>query len=86
MKDLENNINDRLEFSGPATYKIVLKGTVPASWADNFGDLKLTSKQKDGQHRSILEGKILDQAQLSGILNAIYELHLSVIEVTLIDN
>jgi hypothetical protein len=35
----------------------------------------------DGKIESVLEGRILDQAALSGVLNKLYELHLPVMAV-----
>jgi hypothetical protein len=35
----------------------------------------------DGKIESVLEGRLLDQAALSGVLNTLYELHLPVMSV-----
>jgi len=37
--------------------------------------------QNDGKVQSVLEGRLVDQAALSGILNKLYELHLPVMSV-----
>ena len=35
----------------------------------------------DGKAESVLEGRLLDQAALAGVLNKLYELHLPVMAV-----
>ena len=35
---------------------------------------------------TVLEGELRDQTALAGVLNSLYELHLSVLSVTCLDN
>ena len=74
------------EFGGPATYRIVVQGTVSESWHRRFGDLEvMTSSPEIGEHRTILRGRLCDQAALHGVLDTLYALHLPILEVTRVD-
>jgi hypothetical protein len=44
-----------------------------------------SSVGRDGQATTVLEGRLADQAALSGVLNTLYELHLPVISVECLD-
>jgi len=65
-----------------AEYRIRVAGEVPASWSDRFGDMQITfEKEGDDKTVTVLEGRLRDQAALSGVLNTLYELHHSVLSV-----
>jgi hypothetical protein len=34
---------------------------------------------------AVLEGAVMDQTELSGVLNSLYEMHLPLVSVTLLD-
>jgi len=75
-----------LTFETPASYRIRALGHLDDSWSDRLGGMVINrAYTQDNQPISILTGSLLDQAALSGIMNAIYGLHLSVISVELID-
>ena len=71
---------DRYEFSAPGYYRIVVQGQLRANWSERIGAMQVLSPQKDSE-LTVLEGCVYDQAELSGILNTIYELHLPLISV-----
>ena len=60
------------------TYKIRIKGHLDQRWADWFGDLTLT-QQPDGT--TVLDGPVVDQAALFGILTKIHNLGMPLLEV-----
>jgi len=65
---------------GPAIYRICVRGHLDASWSDRIGGMQITeTRGPDGNPETILVGRLADQAALSGILNALYELHLPVL-------
>jgi hypothetical protein len=65
---------------GPAIYRICVRGRLDASWSDRIGGMQITeTRGPDGQAETILVGRLPDQAALSGILNALYDLHLPVV-------
>ena len=71
---------DRYEFSAPGYYRIVVQGRLRANWSERIGAMQVLSPQQDSE-LTVLEGHVYDQAELSGILNTIYELHLPLISV-----
>ena len=60
----------------PNTYRIDVQGDL-AAWEGRLGGLQMSSRhdRRYGQVTS-LSGPVQDQAELFGILNTIYELHL----------
>ena len=71
------------QFSKPAIYQIEVTGRIPATASQRLEGMQITESQtEDGGAKTILVGRLSDQAALSGILNALYELHTSVISVT----
>jgi len=70
------------EFTGPATYLIVVEGDLDRSYSDRLAGM--TISPTDGGDRkplTTLTGKVLDQAALSGVLETLYSLHLSIVLV-----
>ena len=52
-------------------------------WSDRLGDLRITACNPSDQERPVTElvGKVRDQAELAGLLNGLYELHLTLLSV-----
>ena len=68
--------------SGPAIYRIRVRGRLDADLAARLEGMRIEILARgDGKIESVLEGRILDQASLSGVLNTLYELHLPVMTV-----
>lgn len=65
-----------------AVYRIRVQGRLNASLSNRLGsmEIKVDPSGKDGPVTT-LKGALIDQAALSSILETLYELHLSVIEV-----
>jgi hypothetical protein len=71
-----------VEFGGAADYRIAVKGWLSESAVERLGDMKIASVEGEGRATvTTLVGPVRDQAALSGILNSIYGLHLSVLTV-----
>ncbi len=69
-------------FGGSADYQIVVQGTVSEEWSNRLGGLAIrTSSQENGESRTILEGRLLDQSALRGLLESLFALHLPILEV-----
>jgi hypothetical protein len=66
----------------PATYRIRVKGHLDSSWSDCLSGLTI-SRSAQGHEPVVttLYGRLLDQAALSGVLNALYGLHLPILSV-----
>ena len=71
-----------LNFQGSGTYKIRILGTVAQDWFDWLGDMSCsTSESSEGKVVTTLLGEFRDQAALLGLLNTLYDLHLSLLQV-----
>jgi hypothetical protein len=76
-----------LKIWAPATYHIEVEGEVGKSWADHFGTMRITTRtRKDNSVVTILVGRVRDQAELSGLLNSLYDCHLPILSVELLDD
>ena len=66
----------------PATYHIQVIGPLDETWSNRLGGLKITATHVDDQQViSSLEGKLIDQAALFGVLMALYDLRLPLLSV-----
>jgi len=71
-----------IEFGGPADYRIVVKGRLAETTVERLGDMKIASAEGEKRETvTTLVGHVRDQAELSGILNTLYEMHLSVLTI-----
>ena len=71
-----------LPFDSPAIYQIIVQGQIDPTWSDHLEGMTIHSVTvKSGPPLTTLEGELSDQAALAGVLNALYELHLSVVSV-----
>ena len=71
-----------IEFGGPATYRIVVKGALERDWSDRLAGMAITVTERDsGSSHTTLVGPLRDQAQLNGVLDTLYDLHLSILRV-----
>ena len=70
----ESTVND-LTFEGPATYRIRIKGLLDDHWTDRLGGMAIRTTWL-GEHETVttLCGQVLDQAELFGVLNTLYDL------------
>jgi hypothetical protein len=76
-------LSNKYSFSRQAMYKIVVQGELRRDWASMLGNMKITTENND-KSRSSLIGNIRDQAHLSGILNTLYDLKMTVISVQIL--
>jgi len=75
-------MNLKSDSSSPERYLIQVKGRLHADRSDCFGNMKISqAKSEKGFAKTALEGEIRDQAELFGILNTLYELHLPLLFV-----
>lgn len=77
--------NKGMNFTKAAIYKIIVNGVLDESWSDHYRGMQITVDRKKGKAVfSTLVGEIRDQSALSGILNALYDMHLTVISVNML--
>jgi hypothetical protein len=70
----------------PATYRIEVEGHLDASRSDRLAGMKITSRERaDKTTVTTLIGRLRDQAELSGVLNSLYDLHLSILKVEVVN-
>ena len=74
------------EFKGAVIYCITIKGSIDQRYAGYFGEMIIsTEKKEEGQTTSKLTGSIKDQAELMGVLNGLYNLHLPIVSIKTLD-
>ena len=75
-----------LKMDGPAIYRIRVQGRLDARMSDRIGGMQITEVRVAGKRpETILVGRLVDQASLTGILNSLYELHLPVLSAECVD-
>ena len=74
--------NRGVDFTDPGTYRLRLQGRLDASWSGCLGGLTISTTGGEGTwEETLLVGRLPDQTALAGVLNTLYELHLSVLNV-----
>ena len=65
-----------MQFRTSGTYCIQVQGVLNEDWADRMGGLEIRVQQKtDESAVTTLNGRLIDQAALMGVLNALYNMH-----------
>ena len=78
----ENKISRDLKINSPAIYRIRVQGKLEPYWSENLGGMQITPNEKeDSATETLLVGRISDQAELSGVLNTLYDMHFPVLSV-----
>ena len=63
-------------------YRILIRGTLDASWSNRLGGMTLTATQlADGAPATTLIGELADQSALVGVLNTLHDLGLPLVSV-----
>jgi len=74
------------QFSAPGNYRIKVQGQLRPDWSDRFGAMQIFSPPAEADSAvTVLLGHVSDQAELAGILNTLYELHLPLLSVQHLD-
>ena len=69
-------------FVGTAIYRIVVEGYLDPSYSDRVAGMKIEVTQRgDLKPITTLFGEVIDQAELSGVLETLYSLHLTLLSV-----
>ncbi len=76
-----------LTMKGPAIYRIIVKGALDPSWAQNVLGMSISERRsEEGGSETILVGRLLDQAALSSVFTALYDMHLPVVSADCLDS
>jgi hypothetical protein len=68
--------------SRAADYRIVVEGALDPVWLERLGGLAITEQQQSGQpFVTQLEGRLVDQSALQGVLDTLFMLGLRLIKV-----
>ncbi len=71
----------RFSLDQPAEYEIRVQGQISRRWLGSFTGLQISVAGEDGWAITTLEGGIIDQAALQGILQQLYTLGLVLLSV-----
>ncbi len=78
----ESHRTHRLRFERPGDYRIVVQGTLDQSRREMVANMKISrGSEEDGSPETVLVGRLLDQTELNGVLNSLYELHIPILSV-----
>ena len=82
----QNSNEKRIKLWTPATYRIEVDGYLNESWSDRLSGMRITTRNRADQTSvTTLIGRLRDQAELSGVLNSLYDLHQSILKVEVVD-
>jgi hypothetical protein len=71
-----------LDFGGPATYQIVVQGALRRDWEDRLSGMAISTDDRGGGvFHTTLFGRIRDQAELKGVLETLYGLHVPILKL-----
>lgn len=81
----DQHLGNPLTIESPGNYQIEVQGVLSGDWSDRLAGMSIqTGISQSGASITTLSGYLRDQAQLSGILNSLYELHLPILSVALL--
>ena len=76
-----------IPFDLPANYQINVQGRIAPTWSDLLGGMTIFPDTVEANSPvTTLEGELSDQAALAGVLNTLYEMHLTVLLVKRLDD
>jgi len=79
---MSNPSRNPIPFDQPASYQISVQGRIDSTMSDLLGGMTISPVTVESDHPvTTLSGELVDQAALAGVLNMLYELHLTVISV-----
>jgi len=80
-------LRNQIPFDSPATYQISVQGRIDPNWLARAAGMTICPAREDAAPPvTTLEGELSDQAALAGVLNTLYELHLTVLSVKRMDD
>ena len=66
----------------PARYRIAVEGSLDESWSGRLGGMHIEPALRDDQSPvTTLTGPVRDQAALMGVLNNLYQMHMTILSV-----
>ena len=84
---IHNSSENQIKLWTPATYRIEVERHLAESWPDRLAGMLITTHKISGQTTvTTLVGRLKDQAELSGVLNSLYDLHRSLLKVEVVND
>ena len=83
---VQSDNRKRYPFDRPGIYRIRVLGSLDENWSERLGSLRIKAcslKDHEGPVTELV-GKVRDQAELAGVLNSLYELHLTLLSVEML--
>ena len=83
----QSGYEKNFSFNRPGNYRIRVQGFLDKKWSERLGGLRITtSKTGDQKPVTVLQGRVSDQAELAGVLSTIYQRHLTLLSVKLLNS
>lgn len=84
---MTDNLNKkRIKLWTPVTYRIDVEGHLAESRSDYLAGMRITVRKRlDQTTMTTLVGRLKDQAELSGVLNSLYDLRMSILKVEVVN-
>jgi hypothetical protein len=84
----EDNSTPKLPvMESPARYRIRVRGHLDSSWSDRMAGMSITTTGgKNTEQITLLEGELMDQVALTGVINTLNDLGLPLLAVECIDS
>jgi hypothetical protein len=69
-------------FDRPGKYRICVQGYLDETWSERLAGLRITTSTRGDQKPvTTLVGQVRDQSELTGVLNTLYQRHLTLLSV-----
>ena len=83
----QSGYEKNFSFDRPGNYRIRVQGFLDKKWSERLGGLRITTS-KTGNQKSVtvIEGQVRDQAELAGVLSTLYQRHLTLLSVKLLNS
>jgi len=77
----------RFAFDRPGIYHIRVLGLLDESWSERLGNFRITASSLKDDEGPVTEvvGKVRDQAELMGVFDTLYNLHLPILSVEMLE-
>ena len=81
----DNSKEKHVKIWTPVTYRIEVEGHLAESSSDCLAGMRITVGERlDQTTMTTLVGRLRDQAELSGVLNSLYDLRLPILKVEVV--
>jgi len=69
-----------------ASYRIEVQGNLDMGWSGRLAEMRIENSKRGGEvEATILSGSVRDQAELIGVLNSLYDLHMPLLSVEIVN-